>query len=132
MPGKTWIKWVLIGVGVLVLVGVVFARPDRKLFEMVKEELIKDQKEIQEGLEKEVERLNQETGKYLSEIERLKGERDVIKKENGRLQGKIMEIEEKLAAVEANIPRDPDRLVDKFRTLGFGSAHKGNRSSPSQ
>ncbi len=117
-----WLKWILIGVAVLIVISFLVYRPDRKLTDMVKEDIVKDQADIQKDLDGQIERLDQEKGNLLKELNNVKGERDALKKERQRVLERLAENQAGLNSIA--VPNDPDGLVDEFRSRGLGSVHR--------
>lgn len=125
MP-KNWKLYLLVG-GIIIFLGssFLYARPDKALYKMIRDSIIKEQEVIQATLEEEVTRLNLERDGYIKQLDKLATDRIILQERVKALEGKLRDVETQLSQITA--PSDPDVLVTKFRELGFVSATKIRR-----
>lgn len=115
--------WKLI-IGGIVIIVVLFwigsvTGMNKKLYDMVLDNLRTDQSRIVKTLEENQTMYENEIQKLQSELERIKSQQAVVKAENERLKGKISELQ----AQRENIivSSDPDILVNDLHKLGIKS-----------
>ncbi len=91
--GLPWWAWVLVGLAVLYLFNVASGSIySRKLWGMIHQEIVKEDKAIQEELEKEVTRLDQREKELIQENARIKKQLAAAQEEKTMLLGRLHEI----------------------------------------
>lgn len=118
-----WWFWVAILIGILfywqLVSGFTYSR---KLWNIVKAEILADEHRIIEELEHENLRNQQEKESLYKQILNLKAERARLQKEKDLLSGRIQELENALQNV--SVPSDPDALLDLLRKHGLRSIQR--------
>jgi FtsZ-binding cell division protein ZapB len=103
--GSPWWAWVPVGLAVLYLFNVASGSIySRKLWNMVHDQIVQEDKVIQEELEKEVSRLDQREKELIQENARIKQQLAAAQEEKRVLLGRLHEIETQLNAVASNLP----------------------------
>jgi len=93
----------------------------RKLWNMLRDQIVQEDKAIQEEPEKEVTRLDQREKELIQENERIKKQLAAAQEEKRMLLGRLHEIETQLSAFASNLPpsTDLDALAERFKKRGY-------------
>jgi FtsZ-binding cell division protein ZapB len=88
---------------------------------MLHDQIVQEDKAIQEELEKEVTRLDQREKELIQENARIKQQLAAAQEEKRMLLGRLHEIETQLNAVASNLPSstDLDGLAERFKKRGY-------------
>ena len=120
--GLPWWAWVLVGLAVLYFFNMASGSIyTRKLWNMLHNQIVQEDKAIQEELEKEVTRLDQREKELIQENARIKKQLASAQEEKRMLLGRLHEIETQLNAVASNLPSstDLDALAERFKKRGY-------------
>ena len=120
--GLPWWAWVLVGLAVLYLFNVASGSIySQKLWSMIHDQMVQEDKAVQEELEKKVTRLDQRERELIQENERIKQQLASAQEEKQVLLGRLHEIETQLNAVASNLPpsTDLDGLAERFKKRGY-------------
>jgi hypothetical protein len=99
--GFPWWAWVLVGLAVLYLFNVASGSIyTRKLWTMLHDQIVQEDKTIQEDLEKEVTRLDQRGKELIQENARIKRQLAAAQEEKQMLLGRLHEIETCLFSID--------------------------------
>jgi cell division protein FtsL len=90
-------------------------------WKMLKDQILEEQKAIQDRLENDVKTLSAQKKISEEQIGKLKMEREQLKKKATLLQGEKDVLAKKLASLI--VPTAPDDMVRSFQQLGLRSAH---------
>jgi len=105
VKGLPWWAWVLVGLALLYLFNMASGSIySRKLWNMLHDQIVKEDKAIQEELEKEVTRLDQMEKELIQENARIKKQLVAAQEEKQVFLGRLHEIETQLNAVASNRP----------------------------
>ncbi len=119
---KFWKPLAFAVLAVIVAFGVALAYGKaNQYWQMLKDQIIAEQKEIQKGLEDQVQLLATQKKTAEEQMAKLKQERERIKRQYAFLQGEKDALAKKLAAI--TVPTDPDDIVRGFWAVGLKSAH---------
>jgi len=93
----------------------------RKLWNMFHDQIVQEDKTIQEELEKEVIRLDEREKKLIQENTQIKKQLATVQEEKRMLLGRLHEIETQLNAVAFNLPPSTDlnALAERFKKRGY-------------
>lgn len=114
------VPWKLIIIGVAALLIISAISSGGTGYKMIREWINADQMEIQQDLEREVTRLDEERSQYIKQIAQLKQEKSLLNQQYKVLEGRYANLENQFANII--IPGTPDDLVLAFRKRGFSSA----------
>jgi hypothetical protein len=120
--GLPWWAWVLVGLAVLYLFNIASGSLySRKLWNMLHDQIVQEDKAIQEELEKEVTRLDEREKELIQENARIKQQLASAQEEKRILLGRLHEIETQLDTVASNLPpsTDLDGLAERFKKRGY-------------
>jgi FtsZ-binding cell division protein ZapB len=120
--GLPWWAWVLVGLAILYLFNVASGSIyTQKLWNMLHDQIVQEDKAVQEELEKEVNRLDQREKELIQENARIKQQLAAAQEEKRVLLGRLHEIENQLNAVASNLPpsTDLDALAERFKKRGY-------------
>ena len=120
--GLPWWAWVLVGLAVLYLFNVASGSIySRKLWNILHDQIVQEDKTIQQELEKEATRLYQREKELIQENARIKNQLAAAQEEKRMLLGRLHEIETQLNAVASNLPpsTDLDALAERFKKRGY-------------
>jgi len=120
-PIHFW-KAALVGLAVLYIFNVASGSIyTRKLWNMLHDQIVQEDKTIQEELEKEVTRLGQRERELIQENARIKKQLAAAQEEKRMLLGRLHEIETELNAIASNLPpsTDLDGLAERFKKRGY-------------
>ena len=108
--------WALIALAILLITAGV-SRADKKLYNMVRENIVKDIKTNEAMLVKENERLSKERDSLLTEKAQLVKERIILQERVSTLERRKNEIEDRLNSII--VPSGNDELAEAFKKSGF-------------
>jgi predicted nuclease with TOPRIM domain len=114
------VPWKLIILGVAALLIISAIAYGGTGYKMIREWINADQMEIQQDLEREVTRLDEERSQYIKQIAQLKQEKSLLNQQYRVLEGRYANLETQFANII--VPGTPDELVLAFRKRGFSSA----------
>jgi predicted nuclease with TOPRIM domain len=114
------VPWKLIILGVAALLIISAIAYGGTGYKMIREWINADQMEIQQDLEREVTRLDEERSQYIKQIAQLKQEKSLLNQQYKVLEGRYINLETQFANII--VPGTPDELVLAFRKRGFNSA----------
>ncbi len=123
--GLPWWAWVLVGLAILYLFNMASGSlHSRKLWNMLHDQIVQEDKAVQEELEKEVTRLDQREKELIQENARIKQQLAAAQEEKRMLVGRLHEIEIQLNVVASNLPpsTDLDALAERFKKRGYTPA----------
>jgi len=115
LPGWAWV--LLAALAVLYLFNMASGSLySRKLWNMVHDQILQEDKAIQEELEGEVTRLDQREEELIKENARIKQQLATAQEEKQILLGRLHEIETQLNVIASNLPpsSDLDALAERF------------------
>ena len=108
--------WILIALAIFLIAAGV-SRADKKLYNMIRENIEKDVRANEEMLLKENERLGKERDSLLAQKTRLIRDRAILQEKVAALERRKDEIEARLNAVI--VPSGDDELTEAFKKSGF-------------
>ena len=124
----TWIskywKWIVVGLAILLIAYGVWARPDRKITNMLIAEYKKEIGQIVQTLEKDNADLQKREAELQKQVLQLQKDKAILSGKIKERDGRINELEAKIAGIV--VPADLDALITDLRNRGY----KGATRSP--
>lgn len=121
--GLPWWAWALIALAILYFFNMASGSIySKRLWNVVHDQIVAEDRAIQEELAQEVNRLDQREKELIQENARIKQRLASAQEEKRVLIGRLHEIETQINSVSSNLPSSADLagLAERFKKRGYG------------